>query len=320
MSEGSGYGDGYRDQYGQGSLPPAPPPPWSDQSTPSGQQAAQPPYGEPTPSGQQPASGQPPYGGPTSGQQPAYGGPTSGQQPAYGGPTSGQQPAYGDQTQQGGYGQQPGYAAAPPYGQQQQPGYGQPAYGQPAYGQQPGYAQQYGGQYASPQWGSAPPGYGAPAVTYASWGARVGAFLLDWLFSLLLYVPGGILLGVAVGTADTTTNLDGTTSVENINGGLLAFGIIVLIAGFVVQIWNQGWRQGSKGWSWGKQIVGIKLVRESTGQPPGGGTGIGRLVLRGVLGIVPFYIILDYLWPLWDEKNQCLDDKILSTLVIRAKD
>jgi hypothetical protein len=34
---------------------------------------------------------------------------------------------------------------------------------------------------------------------------------------------------------------------------------------------------------------------------------------------VPFYTIVDYLFPLWDEKKQTIDDKILSTLVVRAR-
>jgi uncharacterized RDD family membrane protein YckC len=339
MTEGGG--DQYRDQHREEPFPPAPAPPWADPA-PTGQQGPSDESRTGAPSGQQPAYGQ---SGPPSGQQPAYGqsGPPSGQQPAPG-QGYGQQPASGQ-----GYGQQP--PSGPGYGQQpwdtgagrtfsqpndapsgQQPAYGQtsamPAYGEQPYGQpgQPGYAppyqqppyqqQPYGGQSA---WGSAPPGYGRPAVALASWLSRAGALILDALFGILLFLPAGIAFGVTFGTADTTTNLDGTTEVTNVNGGLLAISIVLALAAVAVGIWNQGWRQGSQGWSWGKQVVGIKLVAESTGQPPGGGTGIGRLLLRNLLGIVPFYTIVDYLFPLWDEKNQTLDDKILSTLVVRAR-
>ncbi|HST67969.1 MAG TPA: RDD family protein [Mycobacteriales bacterium] len=222
-------------------------------------------------------------------------GPPPGQQPAYGqgDMPSGQQPAYGQTS------------AMPPYSDQQQP------YG---YGQQP-----YGQQYPQSPWGSAPPGYARPPADLASWPARAGALILDGIFGLLLAIPAGIAFGVTFGTADTSTNSDGTTEVTNLNGGLLALAIVLAIAAVVVGIWNQGWRQGSLGWSWGKQVVGITLVREVDGRPPGGWTGIGRLLLRNVLGIVPFYTIVDYLWPLWDEKNQTLDDKMLSTLVVRAR-
>jgi uncharacterized RDD family membrane protein YckC len=285
MTEGGG--DQYRDQYRDQPFPPAPAPPWPDPAASSHQAPEGPPSGQ-----------QPPYGqsaGPPSGQQPAYG-----QQP---GATSGQPPAYGEQA----YGQ-------PAYGQ---PAYGQQPYGQPAYGQQP-YGQP---AYGQPSWGGAPPGYGSPQVTYASWGARAGALLLDALFTLLMYLPGLVVLIVAFASADTETELDGTTTITNVNGGVVAVGVVLCVAAFGWQIWNLGWRQGSQGWSWGKQVVGIKLVRESTAQPPGGWTGIGRMFLRYVLGNVTFgiYTLLTYLWPLWDEKNQSLDDKMFSTLVIRAR-
>jgi uncharacterized RDD family membrane protein YckC len=348
MTEGGS--DQYRDQYREEPFPPAPAPPWTDPATshqgpPSGQQPA---YGQPgPPPGQQPtgpSSGQQPaYGetGPASGQQPA--GPPSGQQPAYGqqGPPSGQQPAYGQQPPPWGQdagsgqpysqptgapsGQQPASGqtgAMPAYGEQPygQVGYGQQPYGQQPYGQQPYGQQQYPQQaYGQSPWGSAPPGYGRPDVTYASWGARAGALILDGIFGALLAVPAIIAFGLAFGDAETTTNLDGTTSVSNLNGALIAVAVVLAIAAAAVVIWNQGWRQGAQGWSWGKQIVGIKVVSEATGQPPGGGTGIGRLFLRNLLGIVPFYTIVDYLFPLWDEKNQTLDDKMLSTLVVRAR-
>lgn len=286
-----GGGDQYRDQYEEQPFPPAPVAPWADPA-PSSHQTPEGP-----PSGQQPAYGQPE--GPPSGQQPAWGQPE--------GPPSGQQqPAYGQQP----YGQQPGATG-------QLPAYREQAYGQPAYGQQP-YGQQAYGQ--SP-WGGAPPGYGTPQVTYASWGARAGALVLDGLISIVLYLPGLAAVIATIATADTRDNLDGTTSVTNVSGGLIGLSAILFLAAFVVQIWNQGWRTGSKGWSWGKQAVGIKLVSEATAQPPGGWIGIGRLLLRGLLGSISggIYTVLTYLWPLWDEKNQSLDDKMFSTLVIRAR-
>ena len=325
MTEGGG--EQYRDQYREDSFPPAPPPPWAD-AAPTSHQGPPADQSGP-PSGQQPDYGQ---SGPPSGQQPAYGqsGPPSGQQPAYGqsGPPSGQQPAYGQQSAYGQgempSGQQPAYGqtSAPAYGQQQPYGYDQAPYGQQGYEQQPAYGQQgYGQQagYGQSPWGSAPPGYGRPQADYASWLSRAGALILDGLFGLLLFIPAGIAFGVTFGTADTTTNLDGTTEVTNLNGGLLALAAALAFAAALVGIWNQGWRQGAKGWSWGKQVVGIKLVSEATGQPPGGGLGLGRLFLRSLLGIVPFYTIVTYLFPLWDEKKQTIDDKILSTLVVRAR-
>lgn len=212
----------------------------------------------------------------------------------------------------------------PAYGQQQ-PSYGQQSYGQDSnYGQQQPYSQQapaYDEQqaYGSP-WGSPPPGYGGGARTdYASWGARAGALILDGIFATLLFIPALAAFIAAAAGAETVTNSDGTTTVTDANGALLALGGLLALAAFLVSVWNVGWRQGAKGQSWGKQVVGIKLVKESTGQPPGGGLGLGRYLLRQVLNFVPFFFLIDYLWPLWDDKNQTLVDKIVSTLVVRAR-
>jgi uncharacterized RDD family membrane protein YckC len=193
-------------------------------------------------------------------------------------------------------GQQP-----PPYGQQP------PPYGQQGYG---GYPPQ---QYGQAPW--VPPGYGGrPDVRYATWGQRAGALILDGLFGFLLYIPGVILLGIGARPVDRE---DGGGSG---GGGLIVVGALLMLAAFAAQLWNQGWRQGAQGWSWGKQVLRIKLVRVADAQPPGGGVGIGRLLLRGVLGSVTFgvYTLLTYLWPLWDERSQSLDDKILNTLVVQA--
>ena len=76
---------------------------------------------------------------------------------------------------------------------------------------------------------------------------------------------------------------------------------------------------GKLGWS-GASIARIKLVRLADAVPPGGGIGLARYLLRTFLGNITFgiYTLLTYLWPLWDERRQSLDDKIFSTLVIRA--
>ena len=319
----------------QSAYPPAPPPPAQqpgppDYGQPPGQPGhAQPGYGQQPPGEQQyPQPGQPGYGQQPSG-QPGYDQQSHGQQAYEQQPrqTAGQQ-GYGQQGYaQPGYGQQPGYAQQP-YGQQQ--GYGQPGYGQQAYGQQPYGQPGYGpaGQYpqtayqqnpyAQPPW--APPGYGAQTANLASWGIRAGALLLDGLFASLVALPGVIVLVAALASADTETDAAGTTTITDVNGGLIALGVVLLLLSAVFQFWNYGWRNGSKGCSLGKQVVGIRLVSEATRQPPGGWVGLGRFLVRTLLGALTggIYTILNYLWPLWDEKNQCLDDKIFSTLVVRA--
>ncbi|MCO6009370.1 RDD family protein [Actinoallomurus purpureus] len=251
---------------------------------PYGQGQQQPGYGQ-----QQPGYGQ---------QQPGYGQ----QQPGYGQ----QQPGYGQQ-QQPGYGQQqPGYGQQQPgYGQQQQPGYGQdygqqqgygqqPGYGQQDYGQQPGYGQQqpaYGQQY--PQQGY---GTGYNQGQYASWIYRVGGFIIDLLIAL---VPYGILY--AIGGA--------------IGGGV---GGLVIFLGFLVYLGLILWmkyQEGTTGQTPGKKLLGIKLIKEDTGQPVGFGLAVGRFFAHILDGLACY---IGYLWPLWDDKSQTFADKVCTTIVVQA--
>jgi uncharacterized RDD family membrane protein YckC len=58
---------------------------------------------------------------------------------------------------------------------------------------------------------------------------------------------------------------------------------------------------------------------------------LGTVLLRwlsqfgvGILGLVPVvgslagvYTLLDYLWPLWDDKKQAIHDKVAKTNVVR---
>jgi uncharacterized RDD family membrane protein YckC len=153
-----------------------------------------------------------------------------------------------------------------------------------------------------------------PGVELASWGQRAAALLLDSLFSTLLFIPGVIVFVIGAAMTDDNGGADA------VSGTLIGVGIALWLAAVVVGIWNLGWRMGKHGWSWGKQVMKIKLVRVADGVPPGGGIGLGRYFVRQLLGGVSagIYTLLTYLWPLWDERKQSLDDKIFSTLVVRA--
>ncbi|KRF34720.1 RDD family protein [Nocardioides sp. Soil805] len=222
-----------------------------------------------------------------------YGNPPS---DPYGQPPAGQGP---DPYGQNPYGQQP----PSPYGQDPS---AQNPYGQDAYGQQPAYAQ--GG------YGVAQPGFTPP---YASWIQRVAAYLIDGLITLIAYVPG--LIGVVVLAANTETTTDpvtGVTTSELTGGGGLAFGLVLLGAVLVVafSIWNIVFRQGKTGYTIGKGVMGIKLVKEETGQPVGPGLSFVRQIAH-VLDTVLCNI--GYLWPIWDSKRQTFSDKVMATIVIR---
>ncbi|HEY0948887.1 RDD family protein [Nocardioides sp.] len=200
--------------------------------------------------------------------------------------------------------------APPPYGQPAPPPYGQPApppYGQQPYGQQPPYGQPYG----TP----------VPAYDYAHWGKRVGGYLLDSLFTLLVSLPayGLFFAGMAVGSKDMETYTDSagvshtTGEWDNAGTPLVILGAVLFLLPLAFFIWNTCLRQGRTGYSLGKGIVGIRLIGERDGQPIGGGMSFVRYLLHFLDSLACY---LGWLWPLWDAKRQTFADKILSSVVV----
>jgi uncharacterized RDD family membrane protein YckC len=84
---------------------------------------------------------------------------------------------------------------------------------------------------------------------------------------------------------------------------------------------------GKRGQTVGMMAVGVRVVREGTGEILGYGRALGRSVVEEVfrslvalsviLGIV---WLLDMLFPLWDNKRQTLHDKVAKTVVLRVRD
>jgi uncharacterized RDD family membrane protein YckC len=91
--------------------------------------------------------------------------------------------------------------------------------------------------------------------------------------------------------------------------------LVLTLASVGLFVWNVCLRQGRRGSTLGKQLLGLRLVRESDGRPVGPGLAFVRAGCH-------FFDVLacfsGYLWPLWDEKRQTFADKIVSTLVMRV--
>lgn len=274
-------------------------------------QSSQAGYGQSSGYGQQPDYGQQPGypGGDAGGQPYGYGQQGSAEQQGYGqqgyGQPPTQDPAASGYDASGGYGQQAGYGQQPDNG-----GYGQQGYDQSAYGQQ-GYAAQPYGQPGYPQAGYGP-GYGmAVRNDYASWGQRVGAFLIDSIPSIIgqiIFYIGYFAFIVNLTRAAQTGS--GTPSAAGVIP--MVIGGIVLLAALGWQIYNRWIVMGRTGQSWGKRVLKISLLSEETGQP------IGPLnaFLRDLVHILDGILYIGYLWPLWDEKKQTFSDKIMKTMVL----
>ncbi len=179
---------------------------------------------------------------------------------------------------------------------------------------------------AGSAWQQGPTGqqqyYAAPArptggAGYASWIQRVLAYLVDAVVPLpaLILVFAG--LGLGISGMETTT--DPTTGVTTTEGGNVV-GFVVMALGYLIAIavslWNVVFRQGRTGWSIGKQVMGIRLLKEQTGQPMGAGLCFVRGIAH-ILDALPCY--LGYLWPLWDAKRQTFADKVMTTVVVEQR-
>ena len=184
----------------------------------------------------------------------------------------------------------PGYEAPPPGYEAPPQGYGPPpqGYGPPA----PGYGAQAPGAYGQAE----PAGY-YMGHKLGNWLQRVGALLIDYL---VIAVPIGIAIGIIGGGRN------------NSGGAGLVAGLLYLI-GFGVWIYNRWFLAGRTGQSWGKQALGLKLLRMDNGQPIGAGMAFVRDIAH-ILDGLPCYI--GYLWPIWDNRRQTFADKVVSTVVI----
>jgi uncharacterized RDD family membrane protein YckC len=185
------------------------------------------------------------------------------------------------------------------------------------------FAAWYGGEAG----GGPIPAVTRPSYALAGWWSRAGALVLD---SIVMLVPFGILIVVfhqihttqyltVYGTVATTTT---TASGTWLDGAIVLLYPIVLLT-------RAGFHNGQ---TLGTQASRIRVVRND-GKPVDLVTvlireGVGKAIIPAILfessaGLRPLaalagiYILLDYLWPLWERENRALHDLLASTHVIR---
>jgi uncharacterized RDD family membrane protein YckC len=184
----------------------------------------------------------------------------------------------------------PGPEAAPGYGGPVPPG---------------GWQQPIARQEAGPGWVGRP---------LASWGSRVGAQILDWL---ILLVPSALLVALVVGVFLAGSEVGGVIT------AIIVFLLYILVALLYAPVLMA--REGEhNGQTWGKQILGITVVRDNGQQIELGFAFLREFVVKNLLfGFVGGFFagiptLVDYLWPLWDDENRCLHDMVVSTHVVRV--
>jgi uncharacterized RDD family membrane protein YckC len=133
-------------------------------------------------------------------------------------------------------------------------------------------------------------------MNLASRGKRLGAALID---ALLFAVP----LAIVSEFEDSIP---------------LSIRFVFVAAAFALMI-AQLWLVASRGQTFGKIWLGIRIVRRDTGENGGFVTNVLlRGLLNGVLGLIPLYFFVDSLLIFRDDRR-CLHDMMAGTVVVDAE-
>jgi uncharacterized RDD family membrane protein YckC len=172
----------------------------------------------------------------------------------------------------------------------------------------------------------APPGTGPyqPPLTswshavqqsLASYGARLGGWLIDWVLLAAIAVP--ILL--------VTHSIHRTHSILITNGGVVhQSGFNVSIGGVALQAviviaYGAVLCGSTRGQTIGMMVVGTRVIDESGGGPFGVPRALGRAAFEYLMAILLFIPwVIDMLFPIWDPKNQTLHDKVARAVVVKG--
>lgn len=207
----------------------------------------------------------------------------------------------------------------------------------PSAAQQPAYAAypatSASSAYATPGRPTTPDG-----VPLAGWWHRVGASVIDYL--ILMLVVGALTLPLirdilgafgdyfdaAMTAADEGLAAPSTAGFEReIAGSAVAIGAVAFVVGLAYTVGFLLWKQATPG----KLAVGLRVrLRERPELP------FSAIIARwatqsgapGLLGLVPLvgflaslFSLVNVLWPLWDDKNQAIHDKVAKTNVVRTR-
>lgn len=176
----------------------------------------------------------------------------------------------------------------------------------------------------SPQgygYGQSPSPTGPGGMRLAEWGDRALAALIDGglVFAgvIILYIIIGIIGGIgSAALGSVSEDLGGLA----VTGSCCLLFVLPPVAAILVNLYNKVYLISQRGFSIGQGVMGLKVVM-GDGGPVQLGTSVLRFAVQLGLGIVPFVgwvlVLLNLLWPLWDEQKQTLHDKAVGTFVVK---
>lgn len=140
----------------------------------------------------------------------------------------------------------------------------------------------------------------SPRGDLANYGPRAAAALLD-----------ALVLVVAIAVAAAAAGVEPRDAQPYVIVGALLGSLL-----YATPLMS---RSGAhNGQTLGKQALGIRVVRQDAAAVSPGTALLRDFVGKGLLGLIPFFSIVDYLFPLSDARRQAIHDKLASTFVVRA--
>jgi uncharacterized RDD family membrane protein YckC len=153
-------------------------------------------------------------------------------------------------------------------------------------------------------------------VVPASYGARVGAYLIDGIVPFVLFIPS-LIASASATSMLTTGNYEGVVSATQAGLTLEWIAVVLLLLFGLFQIIAEA----NTGMTIGKRAVGLRTVRADTLGLGGFGRILGRYVIIALGGFVLIGQYLVLLSPLWDSerRNRGWHDKASNTWVLDVK-
>ena len=152
---------------------------------------------------------------------------------------------------------------------------------------------------------------------------RLAAYAIDKVFSglpLAVFVIALVFSLIIVLSDDTLSLVDNSGTIVWVLVAV-SLGSLAVFVGYVVW-WLFTLRRGQTP---GKQMVGIRVIKNNGELSDWSYTFLRELVIKGLVGgflsgmTGGIYWVVDHLWPLFDSDRQALHDKMVDTLVVQDR-
>ncbi len=151
---------------------------------------------------------------------------------------------------------------------------------------------------------------------------RLGAFLVDYILSVLVALPGVLIIGPAFFELLRDAMQGQQPDFSTVNAGALLLGMVVLGLGSLLLLIVQIVMLSTRGQTVGKWLLRIRIVRHADGSPAGFVHGwLLRNLVPGLIQLVPWIGMAFYLADacfIFSPERRCLHDLIAGTKVVKV--